>query len=65
LEDGVPDMRRVNRDSVRASNNWMGLPRREAYRIESLHQQPLIPAWLGLILILLSVFGAWWRESHD
>ena len=65
LEEAMPNIRRVNRDSLLAGNGWMGLPRRGAYRVDALHQQPLIPAWLGLILILFSVFGAWWRESHD
>ena len=64
LADGVPQIRRVVPGQQASGNNWIGLRRNGAYRVTSLTQQPLLPAWLALLLILGSLLLAWKLEGR-
>jgi hypothetical protein len=64
LADGVPDIRRVVPGQTSSGSNWIGLRRNGAYRVTSLSQQPLLPAWAALLLIVGSLLLAWRLEGR-
>lgn len=63
LTEGVPQVRRVAAESAASGGDWIGFPRREAYAVLGLRHQPLIPAWLALLLVIGGLGLAWWMES--
>ena len=64
LVDGLPQIRRIIPGQVSSGTDWMGLRRNEAYRVTSLTQQPLLPAWAALLLIVGSLLLAWRMEGR-
>jgi hypothetical protein len=64
LADGVPQIRRVVPGQDASGAGWIGLRRNGAYRVTSLTQQPLLPAWLALLLIVGSLLLAWRVEGR-
>jgi uncharacterized membrane protein len=64
LMDGMPDIRRVSPGSTASGDNWIGLRANNAYRVTSVEQQPLLPAWLALLLIVGSLLLAWRMEGR-
>ena len=52
LADGVPDVRRVGASGNAAGANWIGLRANGAYRVTSVEQRPLLPAWAALLLLV-------------
>ena len=64
LEDGVPDIRRINSGRAAHGRQWFGLERRESYRIASLSTRPLLPPLLAAALIILLAAAAWRREGR-
>jgi hypothetical protein len=64
LSDGLPGVRRVGAADDAAGSNWIGLRRNGAYRVTQLEQQPLLPQWAALVLILGSLLLAWRLEGR-
>jgi hypothetical protein len=64
LADGIPDVRRVGASGNAAGSNWMGLRANGAYRVTSVEQQPLLPAWASLLLLLGALLVAWRIEGR-
>ncbi|MGZ5933597.1 MAG: hypothetical protein ACXWLC_02375 [Rhizomicrobium sp.] len=64
LADGVPEVRRVGVSGNAAGSNWMGLRANGAYRVTSVEQQPLLPAWVALLLLLGTLLLAWRVEGR-
>jgi len=64
LEEGMPDIRRPSARASAAGAGWLGLPRREAARVDSVEQAPLLPAWAWALLLGGLMAVAWWRESR-
>jgi hypothetical protein len=64
LADGVPGIRRVVPGQSASGSDWIGLRRNGAYRVTSLTQQPLLPAWVALLLIVGSLLLAWRMEGR-
>jgi hypothetical protein len=64
LADGVPAIRRVVPGQAANGSDWIGLRRNGAYRVTSLSQQPLLPAWAALLLIVGSLLLAWRLEGR-
>ena len=64
LADGVPQIRRVVPGQDASGSNWIGIRRNGAYRVTSLTQQPLLPAWAALLLIVGSLLLAWKIEGR-
>ena len=64
LEDGVPAIRRVVPGQDASGSDWIGLRRNGAYRVTSLTQQPLLPVWAALMLIVGSLLLAWRLEGR-
>ena len=64
LRDGPPDIRRIDAGGRAAGRGWLGLPRRNASRVEALSTQPLLPAWVWALAIATLMMLAWWREAR-
>jgi hypothetical protein len=64
LADGIPSVRRVVPGQAASGSDWIGLRRNGAYRVTSLTQQPLLPAWAALLLIVGSLLLAWRMEGR-
>jgi hypothetical protein len=57
-------IRRVSPGSVACGEDWIGLRANGAFRVTSVEQQPLLPAWLALLLILGTLLVAWRIEGR-
>jgi len=64
LSDGLPSIRRVEPGARASGNDWIGLRRNGAYRVTSVQQHPLLPAWLAVILLLGVLLLAWRVEGR-
>jgi hypothetical protein len=64
LTDGAVSVRRVAPAQTAHGSNWIGLRRNSAYRVTSLEQQPLLPAWAALLLVVGSLLLAWRIEGR-
>ena len=64
LSDGIPDVRRVGARGSAAGANWIGLRANGAYRVTSVEQQPLLPGWAALLLLLATLLLAWRVEGR-
>jgi len=64
LEDGMPDIRRTSRGSIASGSGWIGLRRNGAYRVTSVEQTPLLPAWLAFVLLIGTMLLAWRQEGR-
>lgn len=64
LDDGIPDVRRVDTGDDASGANWIGLRRNGAYRVTALEQSKLMPQWLALLLIAGALLLAWRREGR-
>lgn len=63
LADGLPSIRQVRPGTKAHGGNWLGLTPRGATSITSQSAYPLLPAWLGLILIAGVMLAAWLVEA--
>jgi len=64
LAEGLPAIRRVGAGATASGENWIGLRRNGAYRVTAVEQQPLLPPWAGLLLLLGTVLLAWRMEGR-
>ncbi len=64
LADGTPSIRRVVPGQAASGSDWIGIRRNGAYRVTSLTQQPLLPAWAALLMIVGSLLLAWKIEGR-
>ncbi|GIL40260.1 hypothetical protein [Roseiterribacter gracilis] len=64
LEEGVPDVRRVDADRPAAGGGWIGLVRNGRYQVTGTRELPLLPPSLALALFAVALAGAWWREGR-
>jgi hypothetical protein len=64
LADGIPQIRRVVPGQDAGGSGWIGIRRNGAYRVTSLSQQPLLPAWAALLMIVGSLLLAWRIEGR-
>ncbi len=64
LTDGMVGVRRVAPAQTAYGANWIGLRRNSAYRVTTLEQEPLLPAWTALLLVVGSLFLAWKIEGR-
>ena len=64
LADGVPQIRRVDAAATASGENWIGLRTNGAYRVTQVEQQPLLPVWAALILLLGTLLFAWRMEGR-
>jgi hypothetical protein len=64
LEDGVPNIRTVREGRPAIGRDWIGITPRGAYVTLDLKVQPLVPAWLLLVLAAALMLGAWLSEGR-
>jgi hypothetical protein len=64
LTDGMVGVHRVAPAQTAYGSNWIGLRRNNAYRVTALEQEPLLPAWAALLLVVGSLFLAWKIEGR-
>ncbi len=64
LQDGMPDIRRVSRGATASGESWIGLRNNAAYRVTSVEQMPLLPAWIAFFLLIGSLMLAWRAEGR-
>ena len=64
LTDGMVGAHRVAPAQTAYGSNWIGLRRNNAYRVTALEQEPLLPAWAALLLVVGSLFLAWKIEGR-
>jgi len=64
LTDGMVNVRRVAPAQTAYGSNWIGLRRNGAYRVTSLEQEPLLPPWAALLLVVGSLVLAWRIEGR-
>ncbi|MBL6938596.1 MAG: hypothetical protein ISS15_10335 [Alphaproteobacteria bacterium] len=64
LVDGTPDVRRVGASGNAAGSDWIGLRANGAYRVTSVEQQPLLPSWAALLLLIGTLLLAWRVEGR-
>jgi hypothetical protein len=63
-DGGVPAIRRTSSGSRASGSDWIGLRANGAYRVTSVEQMPLLPAWLAVVLLLGVLMFAWRMESR-
>jgi len=64
LHEAMPDIRRVDAGQRSAGRGWLGLPRRNASRVEALTTEPLLPAWAWALMIAALMMLVWRREAR-
>ena len=64
LEDGVPAIRRVGEGRNASGRGWIGITPRAAYLTADVRIDPLLPAWLFLLIAATLTVGAWLREGR-
>jgi hypothetical protein len=64
VDGGVPKIRRVTPDQPAAGDDWIGLRVNGAYRVTSVAQEPLLPVWLALVLVMGMLLLAWRVEGR-
>lgn len=64
ISEGLPDIRRVARSRRMAGDGWMGVAENNASRVTAIEQIPLLPPWLGLLLLLGTLMLAWRQEGR-
>ncbi len=62
-DGGIPMIRRIAPDRPAAGDDWIGLRANGAYRVTSVEQKALLPAWLALLLVLGTLLIAWRIEG--
>lgn len=60
---GIPDIKRVSSSGVRAGDQWAGVVKKGAARIEAVRDAPAAPPIAWLILIAAALLTAWLIES--
>ncbi|HEY3636716.1 MAG TPA: hypothetical protein VGK90_01095 [Rhizomicrobium sp.] len=63
-DSGVPKLRRVGAGEATSGSDWIGLRANHAYRVTQVEQEPLLPEWFALLLVLGSLLFAWRLEGR-
>jgi hypothetical protein len=64
IRDGLPTLRQVEPGRDSAGDGWIGIARRNAYRVSAVEQETLLPPWLALILLIGTILIAWRVEGR-
>lgn len=62
--DGLPELRQVGGAGALSGPHWLGLVRRGDYAVHGIHQNPLLPPALLLVLAAAALVLGWKRESQ-
>lgn len=64
LSDGIPNVKSVREGRRMSARSWIGLARREAFRVTGVKLTALLPAWLAAIAVGLLLLAGWLREGR-
>jgi hypothetical protein len=64
LADGLPEVRRTKPERDAAGRGWIGLHRNQSYIVTGVSEVPLLPGLLVLVLVVVGLSAAWWREGR-
>ncbi len=64
IKDGLPALRQVESGSNAVGDGWIGIARRNAYRVSAVEQETLLPPWLALTLLIGAILFAWRLEGR-
>ena len=64
LADGIPSVKSVREGRRMSARSWIGLSRRDAYRVTGVRLTALLPAWLAALAVGLLLLAGWIRESR-
>ncbi|MBV9990813.1 MAG: hypothetical protein JOZ72_05915 [Alphaproteobacteria bacterium] len=64
LVDGMPRIRRIGAADTASGDDWIGLRANRAYRVIAVEQQPLLPVWAALLLLIGTLLFAWRMEGR-
>ncbi len=64
LEDGMPQLVKVEPGRQAAGSGWLGLRSNNAYRVTSVADIPLFATLLSLGALLLAFCAMWYREGR-
>lgn len=64
LSDGIPTVKSVREGRRMSARNWIGMARRDAYRVTGVKLTALLPAWLAALAVGLLLLAGWMRESR-
>lgn len=59
----TPQLRRIAAGGRLSGPGWVGLPIKDSALQTGTERAPLLPAWLGLLLVLLALTLTWWLEA--
>ena len=60
----LPEIRRVGPGRSATGHGWMGLRANGGYAVTGVHETPLLPGFLALLLALGALIAAWRREGR-
>ncbi len=63
LADGTPSIRAVEEGRRSGGRSWIGLAKRDAYRVTGVRLTELLPGWLATLAIGLLLLAGWLREG--
>jgi hypothetical protein len=64
LEDGLPQIVKIDAGRQMAGNGWIGLRTNDAHRVLAVSDTPLFGTLLALGLLLLGLSAMWYREGR-
>lgn len=64
LSDGIPNVKSVREGRRMSARSWIGLARRDAFRVTGVKLTALLPAWLAAIAVGLLLLAGWLREGR-
>jgi hypothetical protein len=64
LADGLPSVKSVREGRRMHARSWIGLSKRDAYRVTGVKLTALLPAWLAALAVGLLLLAGWMRESR-
>lgn len=64
LSDGIPSVKSVREGRRMSARSWIGLARRDAFRVTGVKLTALLPAWLAAIAVGLLLLVGWLREGR-
>ena len=64
LEDGLPQVVKVDQGRQMAGSGWIGLRANDAHRVLSVSDTPLFATLLSLGVLLLAFSAMWYREGR-
>jgi hypothetical protein len=63
-QDGMPDLRRIRPGRNASGRGWVGFLENQSYVVTGVRQLPVLPGLVSMVLLLVLLMAAWWREGR-